>query len=129
MRKTQNLRDLLTEFSRARDFEPKMLEQKVFALWQKQLGVPLGARTIPASFSDGVLKIYTEYPPYRTELLLLKQKIITNLNAELGQVVVTDLRIELRPIRKATPHHTKHNPTNSQNAKADTRGVPRGPNP
>ena len=35
MRKTQTLRDLLTEFTRARDLEPKMLEQKVFALWQE----------------------------------------------------------------------------------------------
>ena len=111
MRKTQTLRDLLTELTRARALEPKMLEQKVFALWQEQLGAPLGTRTVPVSFSDGVLKIHTEYPPYRTELLLLKQQIITNLNAELGQTILTDLRIELRPARKATLHRTKHNPT------------------
>lgn len=112
MRKTQNLRDLITEFTRTRDLEPKMLEQKIFALWQQQFSVPFGPRTVPVSFSDGVLKIYTEYPTHKNELLFLKQGIITNLNAELGQTVLTDLRIELRPIRKATPHSTKHNPTN-----------------
>lgn len=129
MRKTENLRDLLTEFTRARDFEPKMLEQKVFALWQEQLGAPLGTRTVPVSFSDGVLKIYTEYPPYRTELLLLKRKIITNLNAELGQTVLTDLRIELRPARKATPHQTKRNPTNSKTPKTTSKAYRADPTP
>ena len=42
MHKTQNLRDLLTELARTRDFELKMLEQKVFSLWRKRLGTPLG---------------------------------------------------------------------------------------
>ena len=107
MSKTQNLRDLLTELTRSRDFEPKMLEQKVFVLWRKHLGTPLGTKTVPVSLSDGVLKIYTEYPPYRTELSFHKQRIIADLNAALGQPVLTDLRVELRQARKATPHHTE----------------------
>lgn len=116
MQKTQNLRNLLTEFARTRDLEPKMLEQKVFAIWKKQFGIPFGKKTVPVSVSDGVLKIYTEYPTHKSELLFLKQGIITHLNTELGQTVLTDLRIELRPIQKATPHphHTKDHPSNSQ---------------
>jgi hypothetical protein len=116
MEKTQNLRDLLTEYKRTRDLEPKMLEQKVFAIWKKQFGVPFGKKTVPVSFSDGVLKIYTEYPTHKNELSLLTPGIITHLNAELGQAVLTDLRVELRPIQEATPHphHTKDDPTNSQ---------------
>jgi hypothetical protein len=107
MHKTENLRDLLTELARSRDFEPKMLEQKVFVLWRDLLGTPLGTRTVPVSLSDGVLKIYTEYPPFKRELLLLKQQIIADLNAELGQPILTDLRIELRQARKAISHHTE----------------------
>ena len=107
MHKTENLRDLLTELARSHDFEPKMLEQKVFVLWRKILGTPLATRTVPVSLSDGVLKIHTEYPPFKKELLFLKQKIIADLNAELGQPVLTDLRIELRQAHKATSHHTE----------------------
>ena len=129
MRKTQNLRDLITEFTRARDFEPKMLEQKIFALWQKQFSEPFGPRTVPVSFSDGVLKIYTEYPTHKSELLLLKQDIITNLNAELEQTVLTDLRIELRFIRKATPHPTKHNPTNPKTPEPPPKAPHTDPTP
>ncbi|MYB92737.1 DUF721 domain-containing protein [Candidatus Poribacteria bacterium] len=112
MHKTENLRDLLTELARSHDFEPKMLEQKVFVLWRKILGTPLGTRTVPVFLSDGVLKIYTEYPPFKQELLLLKQKIIADLNAELGQPVLTDFWIELRQVHKATSHHTKRPSTN-----------------
>ena len=111
MHKTQNLRDLLTELTRSRDFEPKMLEQKVFVLWRKRLGTPLGTKTVPVSLSDGILKVYTEYPPYKTELSFHKQRIIADLNAELGQPVLTDLRIELRQVHKAAPHHAKNAPT------------------
>ena len=127
MRKTQNLRDLLTELTRSRDFEPKMLEQKVFVLWRKRLGTPLGTQTVPVSLSDGVLKIYTEYPPYRTELSFHKQRIIADLNAELGQPILTDIRIELRQAHKATPHHTKRAPADPKISKT-TASIPRANN-
>lgn len=117
MRKTENLRDLLTELARSHDFEPKMLEQKVFVLWCELLGTPLGTGAVPVSLSDGVLKIYTEYPPLKKELLFLKQRIIADLNAKLGQPVLTDLRIEIRPVEKATPHHTEHAPAAHETSK------------
>ena len=126
MRKTQNLRDLLTELTRSRDFEPKMLEQKVFVLWRKRLGTPLGTKTIPVSLSDGVLKVYTEYPPFKKELSLLKERIIEDLNVELGENVLTDLRIEIRHVHKATPHHAKNAPTDPETSK--TTSTPRSGN-
>ncbi|RKU29809.1 hypothetical protein C6499_07765 [Candidatus Poribacteria bacterium] len=111
MHKTQNLRDLITEFTRTRDLEPKMLEQKVFVLWREYLKAPFGTKTVPVSLSNGVLKIYTEYPPFKNALLFYKQEIIADLNAELGETVLTDLRIEIRPGRKATPRDISHDPT------------------
>ncbi len=103
MRKTEQLRNILTEIIRKSDMEPKILEQRVFDLWRKHLGIPFGTKTMPMSLSEGVLKIYTEYPPYKTEILLHKESIIANLNAELDQPILTDLRIELRLVSTATP--------------------------
>ena len=113
MQKTENVGNILTEIIQRNDLEPKMLEQKVFDLWRKRLGVPFGTKTLPVSLSDGILKIYTEYPPYRRELLLHKPKIIADLNAELGQPILTDIRIELRPVRTAPPHDTNTNQSES----------------
>ena len=125
MQKTQKLGNLLTEIIRTNHLEPKILEQKVFDLWRKHFGAPLGSKTIPVSLSNGILKVYTEYPPYRRELLFLKQKIIANLNAELGQPVLTDLRIELRQVRAVTPRDTatkqpRPHPKPSQQSNTDT---------
>lgn len=112
MQKTQDLRSILAEVARTKQFEPKILEQKVFELWRKHFDVPLGRKTVPVSLSDGVLKIYTEYPAYKSELLFLKQRIIAALNAELEQPVLIDLRIELRPVQTVTPDNTEHKQPN-----------------
>ena len=123
MQKTENVGNILTKIIQRNDFEPKMLEQRVFDLWRKRLGAPFGTKTIPVSLSDGVLKIYTEYPPYKRELLLLKQRIIADLNAELEQPILTDLRIELRPVRTAQPHDRNAN----QSKPRHKRSQPSGP--
>lgn len=98
MQKTRNLRSILKEVVKTRQLESKMLEQKVFDLWQKQFGTPFGTKTTPVSLSDGVLKIYTEYPSHTVELRFAKQQIIANLNTELEKPVLTDLWIELHPV-------------------------------
>ena len=117
MSKTQNSRDLITELARTYDLEPKMLEQKVFSVWREYLGTPLGTRTMPVSISGGVLKVYTEYPLFKQELLLGKETIIANLNAELGQPILTDLRIDVRPSLKSTPDHTAGTSTRAKRSK------------
>ena len=119
MSKTQNLHYLLNELNRKLHLEPKILEQKVFALWREHLGAPLGTKTVPVSLSDGTLKIYTEYPPYRTELLFHKQKILDDLNAELGQSIITELQIELHQVH--TAHEAKSAPLKEKKSKANSR--------
>ena len=116
MSKTQNSRDLLTELARTYDFEPKMLEQKVFSLWRQYLGTPIGTKTTPVSISGGTLKIYTEYPPYKQHLSLLKEKIIADLNAELGQPILKDIRIDVRQSLPSTPSHTASTPTGAESS-------------
>lgn len=111
MDKTRKLHHLLTELIRTHDLEPKMLEQQVFALWgkylRKHLSIPLSTKTVPISLSNGILKIYTEFPVYRTTLSFHKPKIIADINAELGQPVLTDFRIEIHPVRSRESHEDK----------------------
>lgn len=125
MPKTQNSRDLIRELVRTRGFEPKMLEQQVFSLWREYLGTPIGTKTMPVSISGGILKVHTEYPPYKKHLLLMKGKIISDLNAELGQPILTDIRVDVRqpsappptgaespePMSKTSPVRSPHPPT------------------
>ena len=119
MDKTHNLRHLLNELIRTHDLEPKMLEQKVFALWRKHLGAPLGTKTVPVSLSNGILKVYAEYSPYITELSLHKPRILADLNAELGKSVLIDLRVELRPGHAAHRHETEDGSSSPKTPKED----------
>lgn len=111
MQKTENLRNILTEILWRNELEPKMLEQKVFELWKKEFGVRFGKKTMPVSLSNGVLKIYTEYPTSNVEILFLKQSILSTLNAELEQPILTDLRIELRQVDTPPAREPKQPPS------------------
>lgn len=123
MDKSENLRHLLAELIRTHDLEPKILEQKVFALWSKVLrdifdalpAASLGTKTVPISLSsNGILKIYTEYPPYKTALLHHKPEILDALNTELGRPFVTELRIEINQVRKTSPPETEDRSSRSE---------------
>ena len=120
MSRARHLHYILAELIQKRNLAPKIAEQKVFALWgdylRKHLSVPLSRKTVPVSLSNGVLKIYTEYPAYNTALSLHKPRIIADINAELGQSVLRDLRIEIRPVRPAAP---RRNETRNRSASAN----------
>ena len=109
MQKTENVGNILTEIIRKNDLEPKMIELRVFDLWRTHIEAPFNTYAAPVSLSDGVLKIYTEHPSCKSGILFQKPKIIAALNAGLGQPILTDLRIELRPIQTAPPHDTNAN--------------------
>ena len=116
MSKTQNLNQILNELNERLHLESKILEQKVFALWREHLGTPLGTKTVPVSLLDGTLKVYTEYPVFRVQLQFHKQKILDDLNAELGQSLITELQVELRQVRTSGSDETKHTPTSKTEA-------------
>ena len=95
--KTQNIENVLASLIRQRDFEGKMLEQKVFSLWPEVVSEPIANHAYPTSLSAGILTVRTEHPVYQTQLSFLKVNILAELNARLGRAVVKDLRLEFRP--------------------------------
>ncbi len=113
MQKTENVGNILTEIIRKNDLEPKMIELRVFDLWRTHIEAPFNTYAAPVSLSGGVLKIYTEHPSCKSGILFQKPKIIADLNAALGQPILTDLRIELRALETAPPHDTNANPPKS----------------
>lgn len=122
---TQRIGNVLSTLASAREFDAKMLEQRVFALWRKVVSSPFSTNMHPVSLSGGTLKLYTEYPLYRAELLFHKQKIIADLNAELGDAVLTDFRTEIRQFGSAARNRaTQVNKPPSQ--KTPSANLPQG---
>ncbi len=124
MDRTRNLHHLLAELIRAHGFEPKVLEQKVFALWPECLSrnehfAPLATNTVPISLSNGILKIYTEYSAYKSSLLLNKPKILADINAEFKKPVLTDFRVEIKPLL-VKPQETEDQPSSPETPEEDS---------
>ena len=94
---TKNVGAVLASVVRERNFEGKMLEQKVFSRWRDVVGEAIANHAHPASLSAGILTVWTAHPAYQTELSFHKVKILAELNALLGRAVVKDLRLEFRP--------------------------------
>ena len=97
---TQNVSLVLDSLIRKQHFDGKILEQNVFSRWRDVVGDAIADNAQPASFSAGILTVWTAHPMYQTELSLLKVKILTELNAKLGRAVVNDLRLKLRPVQE-----------------------------
>ena len=115
MPKTQNSRDLITELVRTRNFEPKMLEQKVFSLWRQRLGTPLGTNTTPVSISDGILKVYTEYPSYKKRNVTPQRENHSRFERRLRATYSQRHPDRRAPIPKNPTNWCKTTETNSQN--------------
>lgn len=124
MDKTRNLHHLLDELMQTHDLEPKVLEQKVLALWSECLRrskhlAPLATNTVPISLSNGILKIHTEYPPYKSSLLFHKSEILADINAELEKPVLTDFRVEIKPF-VVKPQETEDQPASPETPEEDS---------
>lgn len=124
MDRTRNLHHLLAELMQTHGFEPKVLEQKVFVLWSECLSrnkhfAPLATNTVPISLSNGILKIYTEYSAYKSSLLINKPKILADINAELEKPVLTDLRVEIKPL-SVKPQETEDQPSSPETPEEDS---------
>ena len=98
MRKTVSLRNILAEIIQRNGLESKIAQQRIFDLWRTHVEPPFNTYASPISLAEGILKIYTEYPACKSGIVFHKVKIIGELNAELGQPILTDLRVEVRPV-------------------------------
>jgi hypothetical protein len=61
------------------------------------VGEQVAARCEPASLGQGVLKVWAASAPWANELKYLAPEVIRRVNAAVGQTVVRELKVALRP--------------------------------
>lgn len=66
---------------------------KIFSSWDTAVGSDIAARTMPQSFSRGVLVVKAATATWQNELVFLKTSIIAKLNALLGKNMVRELKV------------------------------------
>jgi hypothetical protein len=92
---------ILERLIQERGLDPKLLEQKALAGWKDAVGALIARYTRPVSLVDGRLTVYASNSVWVTELSLLKPQVISKINAAVGQQVVKDWRIVVKPFERS----------------------------
>ncbi|BCA80554.1 DUF721 domain-containing protein [Desulfuromonas sp. AOP6] len=82
---------LLENLFRQRGLEGKRQEYKAWLVWEEAVGPQIAARARPIRIREGVLEVRVDHPVWMQQLQLMKPKILTRLNALLGEEVINDL--------------------------------------
>ncbi|MEJ2698369.1 MAG: DUF721 domain-containing protein, partial [Desulfuromonadales bacterium] len=81
------LRQLLGQWG----LDRKLREYRAWELWDEVVGPQIAARARPAKLRDGVLEVGVDQAFWMQQLQLMKPKILSSLNARLGEVLIRDI--------------------------------------
>lgn len=95
MRKRQSnqqpLKEVIEDWLAEHPMANKAKETKIVHLWGQLLGPSVKNRTTSIYFNKGKLNVKLDSSVLRNELSFAREKIIENLNKELGENLVTEL--------------------------------------
>ncbi len=93
-KKTQHIKSIIKEYlSQNRDLDHKMLENRVVRSWEKVIGKTVARATTNIYIHRGTLYLSINSSIMRNELLMLKDKIMSALNEEVGHQIITAIVI------------------------------------
>lgn len=87
------LGDQISSFVAERGWEADISIGNVIGRWPQIVGPDIAAHSHPVEFVEGVLTVRTESTAWATQLRLLSSTLLGRLAGEVGEGVVTDVRI------------------------------------
>jgi predicted nucleic acid-binding Zn ribbon protein len=89
----KTLKQAIEDLLRTYRLDDKMREAKVKTFWEKRLGTLISKNTRELKIRDGILIAFIESPVIRNEILMGKSALIDDINKELGEEWIRDIRI------------------------------------
>jgi len=71
---------------------------RIWALWDKTMGVTIAENARPAAFKGQLLVVQVASSPWMQQLQFLKKDIIQKLNSALGKELVQEIKFKIGPI-------------------------------
>ncbi|MDA3928760.1 MAG: DUF721 domain-containing protein [Prolixibacteraceae bacterium] len=90
-KETQNISDILKQFTKESAYEQKLIENRVIGNWGKVLGTGIANSTRKMYISDRILFVYIDSSVMRQELLMIRSQIQEALNKSVGKVVIDNI--------------------------------------
>ena len=87
-REVKSISDLLNKYLRAEGFETPLLQKRVIDSWEK-----VASYTGEKFIKNQTLFVKIVNPALRQDLSMMRSQIVKRLNAEVGAMVIADLRI------------------------------------
>jgi hypothetical protein len=87
----QPLKEVIADWLSKHPMARKAKETQIIHLWGDILGPMISRHTTSISFHGGRLQVKLDSAALRNELAYARTKIISDLNAELGEEMVTEL--------------------------------------
>jgi predicted nucleic acid-binding Zn ribbon protein len=92
-RDPQPLGRIAREVADTRGWSPRVAEGAVFGQWAQVVGDQIAEHAQPTALRDGVLTISAESTAWATQLRMVQAQVLVKIAAEVGDGVVTSLRI------------------------------------
>jgi len=81
--------------NKCRNERPDSEMTRIWALWDKTMGVTIAENARPAAFKGQLLVVQVASSPWMQQLQFLKKDIIQKLNSALGKELVQDIKFKI----------------------------------
>ena len=88
----------LGKLLKARGFQGRLHEYRIFGLWERSMGSMIARHAQPQSVRGKRLSLIVDSPAWMQQLTLLKPDIIEKLNKSLGRTAIKDITLKLGEI-------------------------------
>jgi predicted nucleic acid-binding Zn ribbon protein len=92
-RDPQPLASATRDLAKKQGWSPRVAEGAVFGRWAAVVGAQIAEHATPTGLRDGVLSVTAESTAWATQLRLIQAQVLAKIAAEVGDGVVSSLRI------------------------------------
>ena len=92
-RDPQPLAGATRDLAKKNGWSPRVAEGAVFGQWPTVVGAEISEHAVPTGLRDGVLSVTAESTAWATQLRLIQSQVLAKIASEVGDGVVTSLRI------------------------------------
>ena len=86
--------ELVDKMLKGLGLDERLHQYRALIIWEEVVGPQIAARTRPVRIREGVLEVNVDQPTWMQQLQLMKPKILTQLNAEMGKATIKDLYLK-----------------------------------
>lgn len=92
-RDVQNLADVLNLCLRRNGLETPLLQRRLIDSWEKVVGPGIAAYTKEKFIKNQTLFVKISNPALRSDLGMMRQRLVKLLNDSVGSMIIADIRI------------------------------------